>query len=255
MRFIRYSRGVEEPKFGWVLEDQVGEIEGTPFGEYRRKEAEMRLSTVRLLAPVVPGKIIGIEVNFQKPLPEGSEELPEIPAIFLKPPSAVIGSQQTILLPPQSHLVEHEVQLAVVIGRKGRWIAPDRARDYIFGYTVGTHITARDLQQADSYSGRARGFDTFLPLGPWIETDLDVIDTLLTCRVKGELRQMASTREMIFTIPQLVTFISSIMTLFPGDVILTGSPAGAGPLAAGDIIQSTVEGIGDLVNPVANETG
>lgn len=255
MRFIRYRSGVEEPKFGWVLEDQVGEIEGTPFGDFRRKEADIHLPAVHLLAPLLPGKIIGIEMNFQKPLIEGGEDLPEIPALFLKPSSSVIGPRQVVLLPPQAHLVEHEVHLAVIIGRKGRWIEPDQARDYIFGYTIATDITARDLETADHTSGRAKGFDTFLPLGPWIETDLDVIDSLLTCRVKGELRQMASTREMIFTVSQIVAFISSIMTLSPGDVILTGSPAGAGPLAVGDIIQSSVEGIGDLINPVAAESG
>jgi len=255
MRFIRYRSGVEEPKFGWVFENQVGEIEGTPFGDYRRKEADTQLSSVRLLPPVVPGKIIGVEVNFQKTSSERIEELPEVPAIYLKPPSTVIGTQEKVMLPSQSHLVEQEAQLAVIIGRKGRWIAPDRARDFIFGYSIATDITARDLQLSDQNSGRARSFDTFLPIGPWIETELDVIDTLLTCRVKGELRQMASTREMIFTIPQLVAFISSVMTLYPGDLILTGSPDGAGPLTAGDIIQSSIEGIGDLVNPVAVEQG
>ena len=253
MRFIRYRSGAAEPKFGWVFEHQVGEIEGTPFGDYRRKEADMQLSSVRLLPPVVPGKIIGVEVNFQKSAVDHIEELPEVPAIYLKPPSAVIGTQQKVLLPPQSHLVEQEAQLAVIIGRTGRWIAPDRARDFIFGYSIATDITARDLLLSDRSSGRARSFDTFLSVGPWIETELDVIDTLLTCRVKGELRQMASTREMIFTISQLVAFISSIMTISPGDIILTGSPDGAGPLAAGDIIQSSVEGIGDLINPVAVE--
>jgi 2-keto-4-pentenoate hydratase/2-oxohepta-3-ene-1,7-dioic acid hydratase in catechol pathway len=253
MRYVRFQKGLDGPKYGWILEDKVGEIEGTPFGEYRRMEAEASLSAIPLLAPVLPGKIIGVEVNFQQPSADESAELPEIPSIFIKPPSTVIGARQTILLPPQSRLVEHEVHLAVVIGRSGRWISPERSKDYIFGYTVATDITARDLQKTDHHVGRAKAFDTFLALGPWIETDLDVIDILMTCRVKGELRQMASTREMFFPIPQLVAFISSIMTLNPGDVILSGSPAGAGPLNPGDIVQSSIEGIGDLFNPVAKE--
>ena len=253
MRYVRYQKGIDSPKFGWILNDQVGEMEGTPFGDYRRMEAETSLSDVRLLAPVLPGKIIGVEVNFQKPGFESAEGFPEIPSLFFKPPSTVIGALQTIFLPTQSQLVEHEVQLAVIIGRSGRWIAPDRVSDYIFGYTIATDITARDLLDKDPSSGRARAFDTFLPLGPWIETDLDIIDLLMTCRVTNELRQMASTREMIFSIPQLVAFISSIMTLNSGDIILAGSPSGAGPLIPGDIVQSTIEGIGDLFNPVARE--
>jgi 2-keto-4-pentenoate hydratase/2-oxohepta-3-ene-1,7-dioic acid hydratase in catechol pathway len=231
----------------------VGEMEGTPFGEYRRMEAETGLESVQLLAPVLPGKIIGVEVNFQQTSPEASQELPEIPSIYFKPPSSVIGMGEPILLPPQSNLVEHEVHLAVIIGRTGRWIHPERSKEYIFGYTIATDVTARDLQKMDRHLGRAKAFDTFLSLGPWIETELDVIDTLMTCRVKGELRQMASTREMFFPVPQLVAFISSIMTLNPGDVILSGSPAGIGPLSPGDIVQSSIEGIGDLTNPVARE--
>ncbi|HEX7567377.1 MAG TPA: fumarylacetoacetate hydrolase family protein [Anaerolineaceae bacterium] len=253
MRYVRYQKGLDQPKFGWILNDLVGELEGTPFGDYRRKEAETSLSSVRLLAPVLPGKIIGVEVNFQNPGLESAGGFPEIPSIYLKPPSSVIGTRQTIFLPPQSQLVEHEIHLAVVIGRSGRWIAPDRVNDYIFGYTIATDITARDLQDTDRSSGRARAFDTFLPLGPWIETDLDIIDILMTCRVKNELRQMASTREMIFSIPQVVAFISSIMTLNTGDIILAGSPSGAGPLIPGDLVQSTIEGIGDLFNPVVRE--
>ena len=253
MRYVRFQEGLEPPKYGWILNDLVGEMEGTPFGDYRRMEAETSLSDVRLLAPVLPGKIIGVEMNFQKLGLESAEGFPKIPSIYLKPPSTVIGARQTIFLPPQSQLVEHEIQLAVVIGRSGRWIAPDRVNDYIFGYTIATDITARDLQDQDGSSGRARAFDTFLPLGPWIETDLDIIDILMTCRVGNELRQMASTREMIFSIPQLVAFISSIMTLNVGDLILAGSPSGAGPLIAGDIVQSTIEGIGDLFNPAARE--
>ncbi len=254
MRYVRYRTILlDQPRFGWILGDKVGEIEGTPFGEYRRMEAETSLDRVQLLAPVQPGKIIGVEVNFQQTSPDASAELPDYPSIYLKPPSTVIGPQQAILLPPQSNLVEQEVHLAVIIGRTGRWIPLERSKEYIFGYTIATDITARDLQKMDGRLDRAKSFDTFLSLGPWIETELDVIDSLLNCRVKGELRQMASTREMFFGVPQLIAFISSIMTLNPGDVILSGSPVGAGPLSPGDIVQSSIEGIGDLTNPVSRE--
>ena len=252
MQYVRYQTATDQPRFGWVLGGKVGEVQGTPFGEFRRMEAETNLDRVRLLAPVLPGKIIGVEVNFQQPSPDESPELPEYPSLFIKPPSTVIGSQQPIILPPQSKLVEHDVHLAVVIGRSGRWIPAEKVRDFIFGYTVATDLTARDLQKKDHHLVRAKGFDTFLSLGPWIETDLDVIDILMTCRVQGELRQVASTREMFFPVPQLVAFISSIMTLNPGDVILSGSPAGSGPLSPGDKVQSSIEGIGDLINPVAS---
>ena len=140
-----------------------------------------------------------------------------------------------------------------MIGKPGRWIAPERALDYVFGYTVGNDVTARDLQRRDGQWTRAKGFDTFCPLGPWIETDLDPADTLITCRVNEEMRQMASTREMVFTVAQLVTFASTVMTLLPGDVIMTGTPAGVGQLSPGDVVEVTIEGIGILRNPVIAE--
>ena len=250
MRFLRYQQGIEAPRFGWLYEDQVGPLEGNPFGDYRRLDADIPLSKVHLLAPVLPGKIIGVGHNFVEHAREEGVDVPEIPAIFLKPPSAVIGPGDPIVLPPQSQLVEHEAELAVVIGRTGRWIQPDKARDYILGFTVANDVTARDLQRRDLQWTRATGFDTFCPLGPWIETEIDPADALITCRVSGGLRQMASTRELVFSIPQLVAFISSVMTLQAGDVILTGTPAGVGPLKAGDVVEVAVEGIGTLRNPV-----
>ena len=253
MRYVRYQPGFLDPKYGWILDDMLGELEGSPFGAYRRMEADTPLTKVRLLAPVLPGKIVGVVQNFVKPAPEVGDELPQIPSIYFKPPSSVIGTGQPIVLPPQSRQIEHEVQLAVVIGRTGRWITSEKAKDFIFGYTIATNVIARDLQKFDHQEVRAYSFDTFLSLGPWLETELDVTDLLLTCRVKEELRQMASTREMIFTIPQLIAFVSSIMTLNPGDVILTGTPAGSGMLSPGDSVQSSIEGIGDLVNSVVSE--
>ncbi len=251
MRFIRYRTGNDAPRYGWVFEDRVGPIEGEPFGEFRRLEAEIPLHMVRLLAPVIPGKIICVGRNYAEHAREQGFEPPEVPILFMKPPSSVIGPGETILLPPQSKQVEHEGELAVVIGRRGRWIAAEEALKYVFGYTVANDVTARDLQRRDGQWTRGKGFDTFCPLGPWIETELNPADVLVQTRVNGEMRQMASSREMMFSVEQLIAFISSVMTLEMGDVILTGTPPGIGPLQAGDVVEVSVEGIGSLRNPVA----
>ncbi len=250
MQIIRFQFANEAPAWGWVNEKMVGLISGSPFGEYRRQSASIPMEKVRLLAPATPSKILGVGRNYAAHAQEQNVEVPEIPLIFLKPPSAIIGPQDKIELPPQSQQVEHEAELAVVIGKRGRWISAEQAEEYILGYTIGLDITARDLQRRDGQWSRGKGFDTFCPLGPWIETELDTSDVIISCRVNGELRQMASTREMIFTIPQLVAYISSAMTLEAGDVILTGTPSGIGKLAAGDIVMAEIEGIGTLRNEV-----
>lgn len=253
MRFVRFQTKDSEPLSGWVLGDKIGLIEGNIFGEYRRHEVNYDLKSIRLIAPIQPGKIICMGRNYAEHAREQGVEVPESPLIFLKPPSAVIGPGEKILLPPQSRQVEHEAELVVVIGKRGRWITIEKAHEYIFGYTIGNDITARDLQKSDGQWTRAKGFDTFCPLGPWIETELDYTDSLISCRVNGELRQMASTREMVFTIPQIITYVSSIMTLEPGDVIFTGTPAGIGKLNPRDVVEVEIEGIGQLVNEVALE--
>ena len=251
MRFVRYTLGQVAPTFGWLIEDRIGPLDGSPFDSYRRQEATIPLSSVRLLAPVLPGKIICIGRNYVEHAREHNAEVPETPLLFLKPPSSVIGPGDKIILPPQSQQVEHEGELAVVIGRRGRWIPMEQALDYVLGYTIGNDVTARDLQRRDGQWTRGKGFDTFCPLGPWIDTDFDPADALLTCRVNAEIRQMATIRDMVLTIPQLITFISSVMTLEPGDVILTGTPAGVGPMAAGDTVTVEIEGLGELKNPVS----
>jgi len=216
-------------------------------------DAVVPLSNVKLHAPVVPGKIIAIGRNYPEHAKEHDVEIPDTPLIFLKPPSSIIGFGDQILLPPQSKEVEYEAELAVVIGRGGRWIDIREIEDFILGYTIANDITARDLQRSDGQWTRAKGFDSFCPLGPWIETKLDVSDVLITTRVNDEIRQMASTREMVFNIPQLVVYISSIMTLNSGDLILTGTPAGVGKLKEGDRIEIEIEGIGILKNKVAKD--
>lgn len=250
MRFIRYSVGNESPRFGWVFQDHVGALEGELFGEFRRLEAGMPLERVKLHAPVIPGKIIAVGRNYVEHAKERNVEVPDIPLIFFKPPSSVIGPNEAILLPPQSKQVDHESELAVVIGKRGRWIPAEEALGHVFGYTAANDVTARDLQQRDGQWTRAKGFDTFCPLGPWIDTEVVPSDTLVRCRVNGEMRQMGSTRDMVFPVQQLIAFISSVMTLDPGDVILTGTPAGISALRVGDIVEVEVEGIGKLSNPV-----
>ena len=255
MRFIRFQTRTEPARFGWLHEDKVGALDGSPFSEFRRQEADIPLESVRLLAPVLPGKIICVGRNYVEHAKEHNAEVPDVPLLFLKPPSSVIGPDQTIILPPQSQQVEHEAELVVVVGKRGRWIEPERALDYVLGYTIGNDVTARDLQRRDGQWTRAKGFDTFCVLGPWIETELDPADLMITCHVNGELRQMASTRDMVFHIEQLIAFASSIMTLEPGDVIMTGTPAGVSPLRAGDQVVVAIEHLGSLRSIVAAEPG
>jgi 2-keto-4-pentenoate hydratase/2-oxohepta-3-ene-1,7-dioic acid hydratase in catechol pathway len=253
MRLIRYQRASDPPSPGWVFEDRVGPVEGSIFDEFRREEADLPLESVRLLPPVLPSKIICVGRNYVEHAREHDSEVPEVPLLFLKPPSTVIGHGHKILLPPQSQRVEHEAELAVVIGRRGRWISPDEAYDHILGYTIANDVTARDLQFRDGQWTRGKGFDTFCPFGPWIETEFDPSDALVTCHVNGEMRQMASTRDMVFSVRQLIAFASSVMTLEPGDLLLTGTPAGVGLLLPGDVVEVTIEGLGTLSNPVAAE--
>ncbi|MDX9865302.1 MAG: fumarylacetoacetate hydrolase family protein [Anaerolineaceae bacterium] len=254
MRFIRYrDKQTKQPAFGWVLEEKVGRLEGSPFSEYRRLEPEWDLDQVELLAPVLPTKVVCVGRNYASHAREHNVDVPDLPLLFLKPPSAVIGPQKPIYIPPQASRVEHEAEMAVIIGKSGRWIPAEKANNHILGYTIANDVTARQLQRSDGQWTRGKGFDTFCPLGPWIETSLDPADTLITCRVNDEMRQMASTREMIYTIPQLIAFASSFMTLCPGDVLLTGTPAGVGPLREGDLVEIDIEGIGVLRNPVELE--
>jgi 2-keto-4-pentenoate hydratase/2-oxohepta-3-ene-1,7-dioic acid hydratase in catechol pathway len=253
MRIVRYSTRQDPPRYGWVLGDSVGPIDGNPFGDFHRLEADLPLERARLLAPVLPSKIVCIGRNYVAHAKEHDAEVPEVPLIFLKPPTAIIGPGDDIVLPPQSQKVEHEAELVVVIGKTARWTPPEQALDYVLGYTVGNDVTARDLQMRDGQWTRGKGFDTFAPLGPWIETELDPSDALVTCAVNGEMRQMASTRDMVFGVRQLIAYISSVMTLLPGDLIYTGTPAGVGPLLPGDVVEVQIEGIGSLSNPVVAE--
>jgi 2-keto-4-pentenoate hydratase/2-oxohepta-3-ene-1,7-dioic acid hydratase in catechol pathway len=237
------------------VEEQVYGLVGDLFGHWRPGEEMGPLDELSLLAPIVPTKIVCVGLNYPAHADESSMVLPSEPLLFFKPPSAVIGPEATILLPPQSERVDYEAELAVVIGRRCRNVGPGEAWDYVLGATCGNDVTARDLQQLDDQWTRAKGFDTFCPLGPWMVTglrDADVADLEVACRVNGALRQTGRTSEMTFSPSELIAYASSIMALEPGDVIMTGTPEGVGPLAAGDVVEVEVGGIGVLRNPVRN---
>ncbi len=253
MRIVRYQIGEDAPRYGWLLEDKVGVMDGDPFGKYRRREAKTPLTDLKLVTPAVPSKIVCVGRNYVEHARELGNEVPKVPLLFMKPPSSIISNGETILLPPQSSQVEHEGELVIVIGKRGRNITAEEARKYILGYTIGNDVTARDLQKSDGQWTRAKGFDTFCPFGPWIDTDFDPSDAVVTCRVNGQMRQMASTRDMIFGVGTLVAFISSVMTLMPGDLIFTGTPSGVGELRHGDRVDVEIDGLGSISNPVRAE--
>lgn len=253
MRIVRFQEDGGAPQYGWLLEDRVGGIQGDPFGKFRRRDADKPLAEVKLLAPCTPSKIVCVGRNYVEHAKELGNDVPKIPLIFLKPPSSILNPGEPIILPPQSNQVEHEAELVVVMGRRARNITAEEAKKYIFGYTVGNDVTARDLQRTDDQWTRAKGFDTFCAFGPWIDTEFNIADAIITCKVNGQPRQMASTRDMVFSVGTLIAFISSVMTLEPGDIIFTGTPSGVGLLQDGNEVAVEIEGLGVLRNPVKSE--
>ncbi|GAA2363598.1 fumarylacetoacetate hydrolase family protein [Nonomuraea africana] len=233
--------------------DVVSTIAGHPFNQIQFTGERYPLAEVRLLAPMLPSKVIAIGRNYAEHAKELGNEVPEEPLIFMKPSTSVIGHGDAIAYPTsQSQRVDFEGELALVIGRLCREVPAERAKDVIFGYTCANDVTARDLQKKDVQFTRAKGFDTFCPIGPWIQTDLDASDLALTTTVNGEIRQSGRTSQLINDIPALVAYVSAVMTLIPGDVILTGTPAGVGPLEIGDEVSVGIEGIGTLTNKVVS---
>jgi 2-keto-4-pentenoate hydratase/2-oxohepta-3-ene-1,7-dioic acid hydratase in catechol pathway len=250
MRILRFSTDEQTPRFGWIHQDKIGEIEGNVYESYRRYDLKYSVSEVKILPPCLPSKIICVGRNYADHAKEQNAAIPDIPILFLKPPSSIIATNESIILPPQSNQVEHEAELAVVIKKTCRWLKSEDVKEYIFGYTIANDVTARDIQRQDVQWTRGKGFDTFCPLGPWIETEFILNDALITCHVDGQLRQMGTTRDMLFSVTQLISFISSTMTLYPGDIILTGTPSGVGLLDDGNLVSVNIEGIGTLTNPV-----
>jgi 2-keto-4-pentenoate hydratase/2-oxohepta-3-ene-1,7-dioic acid hydratase in catechol pathway len=228
----------------------VAAIEGHPFGPLTFTGDRWALPDVRLLSPFLPSKVVAMAKNYGDHAKEMGGEAPETPIIFLKPSTSVIGEGDAIRLPPSSEQVDFEGELAVVIGTPARNVAPEEALRHVFGYAAANDVTARDQQRLDGQFTRAKGYDSFGPLGPWVETVLDPSDLRIVTRVNGQVRQDGRTSQMIHDLPKQIAFISAVMTLLPGDVILTGTPAGVGPIVAGDTVSVTVEGIGTLTNPV-----
>jgi 2-keto-4-pentenoate hydratase/2-oxohepta-3-ene-1,7-dioic acid hydratase in catechol pathway len=245
-----------EPRYGLLRDDRVVQIAGDFFGMWYNTDHSWPLAQVRLLPPVRPSKIVCVGRNYAEHAAELGNTVPKEPLIFLKPPSAVIGPEEPIVLPPESQRVDHEGELAVVIGRRCTRMTPEEDPSrYVLGYTCLNDVTARDIQKAESQWTRGKGFDTFCPLGPVIETQLDFASTTIETLVNGARRQFAPAAQMFFSIGVILSWISRVMTLEPGDVIATGTPAGVGPLAAGDVVEVSVSGIGTLRNPVvARET-
>src|SRR5512134_4123379 len=231
---------------------EIREIVGQPFGDLRYTGSRFGLSEVRLLAPVVPSKIVAVGLNYKDHAREMGKKIPEEPLIFLKAPSALNHPGGDVVYPGASQRLDYEAELAVVTGKVAREVKESEAPSAILGYTCINDVTARDLQLKDGLYARAKGFDTFAPLGPWIETELDPRALAVRCLVNGEIRQDGNSREMGASAYRLVEFISHVMTLFPGDVIATGTPPGVGPVKVGDVMTVEVEGIGALTNRIVS---
>lgn len=255
MKICRYvsrnTTSTPSPRYGLIEGENIMEIAGLPWGQWTRGSHSSRLADVRLLAPVEPSKIVCVGRNYAAHAAELGNEVPKEPLIFLKPSTSIIGPEESIILTKYSKQVEHEGELGLVVGRRCSHLRDsDDALSYLLGYTCVNDVTARDLQKSDGQFTRGKGFDTFCPIGPHIETELDPSKVLVETRVNGVVRQSSNTSLMIYPVPFLVRWISRMMTLLPGDVIATGTPAGVGPLVAGDTVEVVVSGIGVLRNPV-----
>jgi 2-keto-4-pentenoate hydratase/2-oxohepta-3-ene-1,7-dioic acid hydratase in catechol pathway len=257
MKFCRFSPHPAAagpatlPAYGLLEDDSIREISGVPWSDWREGNYRWTLNDVRLLAPCEPGKIVCVGRNYAAHAAELGNPMPKEPLIFLKPSSSVIGPEAAIILPKYSNRIEHEGELAVVIGKRCAHLSDGGdPLSYVFGYTCLNDVTARDLQKSDGQFTRAKGFDTFCPVGPHIETQLDPRDVLVETRVNGQVKQSGHTSLMIYPVAYLIRWISRMMTLVPGDVIATGTPAGVGPISPGDSVDISVSGIGVLHNPV-----
>ncbi len=253
---MRTVRAIHEgrPTYGEIEGDRVVFFDRAPWEVGVQKGGSEKLADCTLLAPSAPTKIVCIGRNYAAHAKELGHAVPTAPLLFLKPPSSLLGHGGTVVLPPESTRVEHEAELALVIGKRASRVSREDALAHVFGYTVACDVTARDVQRADVQFTRGKGFDTFCPLGPWIETALE-LPARIALRVNGDVRQNGSTRDMIFDVPHLVSYVSAAMTLEPGDVILTGTPEGVGPLAAGERVEVEISGLGALAFGVRSGQG
>ncbi len=248
-----YDKKNDDIFYGQLEDNHITTIVGSPLKTELSSEILEINDNIKLLAPVEPSKVVCIGLNYHAHVKASysADKAPERPLIFLKPSSSIIGHNDQIIHPAQSERVDYEAELGVVIGRTAKDVKEAEADDYIFGYTCVNDVTARDLQKKDGQWSRAKGFDTFCPVGPWIVTELDYKDILVEGILNGEVMQSGKTSQMIFPIPFLISYISSVMTLFPGDLISTGTPAGIAPMKSGDKIEVKIEGIGSLINNMA----
>jgi 2-keto-4-pentenoate hydratase/2-oxohepta-3-ene-1,7-dioic acid hydratase in catechol pathway len=251
MKIVRIRLAGDEIAYGAVEPEGIRVHQGSPFIAWEPTETLVPFEKAHLLSPVFPTKVIGVGRNYADHAAERGVEVPSEPVIFLKPATAVIGPEATVVLPAEAAEVHHEAELAVVVGRVAHRVAAEDAGPFILGYTAANDVSARDLQKRDGQWGRAKGFDTFCPLGPAIDTEVDPGDLFISCTVNGEIRQEASTADMVFGVAELFAYISRVMTLLPGDVILTGTPAGTSSIHPGDHMEVVIERIGALRNPVA----
>ncbi len=249
MRIVRYSHQ-GEVGFGVQEDETVAAISPHPFGAFEYTGQRLPAAEVRLLAPVLPSKVVAVGRNYAEHARELGNEVPAEPVLFLKPSTSVIGPGDPIVRPEGVGQVDYEGELAVIVGKLVRRLAPADAIQAVLGFTCANDVTARDLQRSDGQWTRAKGFDTFCPLGPWIETEVDPADLAIRTTVDGEVRQDARTSLLLHDVPSLIAYISAVMTLLPGDVLLTGTPAGVGPLTVGSTVAVTIEGVGTLTNRV-----
>jgi 2-keto-4-pentenoate hydratase/2-oxohepta-3-ene-1,7-dioic acid hydratase in catechol pathway len=250
MKIIRFSTGDDGTGYGIMSGSLIQRIDGTPYDGIRTNDRYHELSEVKLLAPCVPSKIVALGVNYRSHGEEMSHRIPTEPLIFIKPSTSVIGPGDTIIYPESSKRVDYEGELGVVIKTRASHVPNKEAPNYILGYTCVNDVTARDIQARDKQWTRAKGFDTFCPIGPCIETDLDPDNAKLETLLNGEVKQQTSTGDLIFRVSELVSFISGVMTLLPGDVIATGTTSGVGPMQPGDTVEVRIENIGTLRNYV-----
>jgi 2-keto-4-pentenoate hydratase/2-oxohepta-3-ene-1,7-dioic acid hydratase in catechol pathway len=250
MKIVRV-RADEGIVYGAVEPEGIRLYKGSPLVEWESTEVVAPFDSVQLLAPVFPTKVLAIGKNYADHAAEMGSETPDSPILFMKPATSVIGPGAPIVLPPDSMEVHHEAEFAVVIGSVARNVRAENASSVILGYAAANDVTARDLQRSDGQWTRAKGYDTFCPLGPAIETEFDPLEGVdVICRVNGEVRQTGQTTDLVFGVAELIEYVTRVMTLLPGDVILTGTPAGVGPIVDGDVVEVDVQSIGVLTNPV-----
>jgi 2-keto-4-pentenoate hydratase/2-oxohepta-3-ene-1,7-dioic acid hydratase in catechol pathway len=265
MRIVRYQQKDEAPQYGWLLDDKIGEIDGDIFGRYRRRDASLPRAEAKLLAPSQPSKIVCVGRNYVDHAKELGNEVPKVPLLFLKPPSSIISSGEAIVLPPQSAQVEHEAELVAVVGKRGRHITTEDAKNYILGYTVGNEGSVREYQRHTTQWGMGKNFDRTGSVGPWMVTADELPKggkgLKIETRLNGKVMQSSNTDLLMFPVAESLVYLTEGMTLEPGDILFTGTPSGVGHarkpepvwMKAGDVAEVEVEGIGTLRNPIEDE--